>query len=83
MMRGYGISFKGIDFADDNGISLIIALDCGIKSLDHVAYAKERNIDFIICDHDLEKTCPTIAVLDPKETTVIILTMNCVDAEWI
>jgi single-stranded-DNA-specific exonuclease len=47
--EGYGISFKGIDFADDNGISLIIALDCGIKSLDHVAYAKERNIDFIIC----------------------------------
>jgi single-stranded-DNA-specific exonuclease len=46
--EGYGISFKGIDFADDNGISLIIALDCGIKSLDHVAYAKERNIDFII-----------------------------------
>jgi single-stranded-DNA-specific exonuclease len=46
-----GISFKGIDFADDNGISLIIALDCGIKSLDHVAYAKKRNIDFIICDH--------------------------------
>jgi single-stranded-DNA-specific exonuclease len=44
--EGYGISFKGIDFADDNGISLIIALDCGIKSLDHVAYAKERNIDF-------------------------------------
>jgi single-stranded-DNA-specific exonuclease len=42
---------KGIDFADDNSISLIIALDCGIKSLDHVAYAKERNIDFIICDH--------------------------------
>lgn len=49
--EGYGISFKGIDFADDNGFTLIIALDCGIKSINHIAYAKERNIDFIICDH--------------------------------
>ena len=49
--EGYGISFKGIDFADDNGITLIIALDCGIKSTDHIAYANEKNIDFIICDH--------------------------------
>lgn len=49
--EGYGISYKGIDFADDNEFSLIIALDCGIKSTDHVAYAKEKNIDFIICDH--------------------------------
>jgi single-stranded-DNA-specific exonuclease len=49
--EGYGISYKGIDFADDNEFSLIIALDCGIKSIDHIAYAKERNIDFIICDH--------------------------------
>ena len=47
--EGYGVSYAGIDFADDNGFSLIIALDCGIKSIDHVAYAKERNIDFIIC----------------------------------
>ncbi|MBC7524504.1 MAG: single-stranded-DNA-specific exonuclease RecJ [Flavobacterium sp.] len=66
--EGYGISYKGIDYADDNGISLIIALDCGIKSIDHVAYAKERNIDFIICDHhrpgnELPKA---VAVLDPK-----------------
>lgn len=66
--EGYGISFKGIDFADDNGFSLIIALDCGIKSIDHVAYAKERNIDFIICDHHRPgNTLPdAIAVLDPK-----------------
>ena len=49
--EGYGISYKGIDYADDNGISLIIALDCGIKSIDHIAYAKAKNIDFIICDH--------------------------------
>ena len=66
--EGYGISFKGIDFADDNGITLIIALDCGIKSIDHVAYAKERNIDFIICDHHRPgSTLPdAVAVLDPK-----------------
>ena len=66
--EGYGISFKGIDFAEDNGISLIIALDCGIKSIDHVAYANEKNIDFIICDHHrLGDTLPdAVAVLDPK-----------------
>ena len=66
--EGYGISFKGIDFADDNEFSLIIALDCGIKSIDHVAYAKERNIDFIICDHHRpgEFLPDAIAVLDPK-----------------
>jgi single-stranded-DNA-specific exonuclease len=66
--EGYGISFKGIDFADDNGFTLIIALDCGIKSIDHVAYAKERNIDFIICDHHRPgSTLPdAAAVLDPK-----------------
>ncbi|MNQ42170.1 Single-stranded-DNA-specific exonuclease RecJ [compost metagenome] len=66
--EGYGVSFKGIDFADDNGFSLIIALDCGIKSIDHVAYAKERNIDFIICDHHRpgEFLPEAAAVLDPK-----------------
>ena len=66
--EGYGISFKGIDYADDNGFSLIIALDCGIKSIDHVAYAKERNIDFIICDHHRPGNYlpEAVAVLDPK-----------------
>jgi len=66
--EGYGISFKGIDFADDNGFSLIIALDCGIKSINHVAYAKERKIDFIICDHHRpgEFLPEAVAVLDPK-----------------
>ena len=49
--EGYGVSYKGIDFAADNDISLIIALDCGIKAIEKVAYASERNIDFIICDH--------------------------------
>jgi single-stranded-DNA-specific exonuclease len=66
--EGYGISFKGIDFADDNGFSLIIALDCGIKSIDHIAYAKEKNIDFIICDHHRpgEFLPDAVAILDPK-----------------
>ena len=66
--EGYGVSYQGIDFADDNGFSLIIALDCGIKSIDHVAYAKEKQIDFIICDHHRPgDTLPeAVAVLDPK-----------------
>ena len=66
--EGYGISYKGIDFADDNGFSLIIALDCGIKSVNHVDYANERNIDFIICDHHRPGDIlpNAIAVLDPK-----------------
>lgn len=66
--EGYGISYKGIDFADDNGFSLIIALDCGIKSIDHIAYANAKNINFIICDHHLpgEKLPAAVAILDPK-----------------
>ena len=66
--EGYGISYKGIDFAEDNGFTLIIALDCGIKSIEHVLYAKEKNIDFIICDHHRPgETLPeAVAVLDPK-----------------
>ncbi|WP_366185337.1 single-stranded-DNA-specific exonuclease RecJ [Flavobacterium ovatum] len=67
-LEGYGVSFKGIDFAKDNGFSLIIALDCGIKSIEHVAYAKEKNIDFIICDHHRpgDQLPDAVAVLDPK-----------------
>ncbi len=66
--EGYGISSQGIDFAEQEGISLIIALDCGIKSVDKVAYANKKNIDFIICDHHLpgEEIPQAIAVLDPK-----------------
>lgn len=66
--EGYGVSYQGIDFADDNGFTLIIALDCGIKSIDHVAYAKTKNIDFIIGDHHRPgDTLPeAVAVLDPK-----------------
>ncbi|MCA1965186.1 MAG: single-stranded-DNA-specific exonuclease RecJ [Flavobacterium sp.] len=66
--EGYGISYMGIDYAEDNDISLIIALDCGIKSIDHVYYAKAKNIDFIICDHHRPGDIlpDAVAVLDPK-----------------
>ncbi|MDY0089626.1 MAG: single-stranded-DNA-specific exonuclease RecJ [Flavobacteriaceae bacterium] len=66
--EGYGISYQGIDFAEDNGFSLIIALDCGIKSIEHIAYANEKNIDFIICDHHKPdyKIPDAVAVLNPK-----------------
>jgi single-stranded-DNA-specific exonuclease len=66
--EGYGVSIAGIDYADDNGCALIIALDCGIKSVDKVAYAKSKGIDFIICDHHRPgDTLPdAVAVLDPK-----------------
>ncbi len=66
--EGYGISYKGIDFASENDFSLIIALDCGIKAIEKVAYAKNLDIDFIICDHHRPgDTIPeAIAVLDPK-----------------
>ena len=66
--EGYGISFKGIDFAEDNDFSLIIALDCGIKAIEKVAYATERNIDFIICDHHKpgSEIPKAVAILNPK-----------------
>ncbi|MCH3881475.1 single-stranded-DNA-specific exonuclease RecJ [Tenacibaculum aquimarinum] len=68
--EGYGVSYAGIDFAQDNDFSLIIALDCGIKAIDKVAYATEKNIDFIICDHhkpgaELPKA---VAILNAKRT---------------
>ena len=68
--EGYGISFQGIDYAFEQNISLIIALDCGIKSIDKIDYANQKNIDFIICDHHLPgDTIPNaIAVLDPKQS---------------
>lgn len=69
-LEGYGVSYKGIDFAEDNGFTLIIALDCGIKSIDHVAYAKAKQIDFIICDHHRPgaQLPEAAAVLDPKRS---------------
>lgn len=66
--EGYGISTAGIDYASDNNISLIIALDCGIKAIEKIDYAKEKGIDFIICDHHNpgEEIPKAVAVLDPK-----------------
>jgi len=67
--EGYGISITGIDFAKENDFSLIIALDCGIKAVDKIDYANEKNIDFIICDHHLpDDVIPNaVAVLDAKQ----------------
>lgn len=67
--EGYGISFQGIDYAAQNNFSLIIALDCGIKAVDKVAYAQEKEIDFIICDHHRPgaNVPKALAVLDPKQ----------------
>lgn len=66
--EGYGVSYKGIDWAVANGVKLIITLDCGIKAIEKTAYAAERGVDFIICDHHLpEDSIPdAVAVLDPK-----------------
>lgn len=66
--EGYGVSSQGIDYADDNGCTLIIVLDCGIKAIEKVAYAKSKGIDFVICDHHRPgDTLPkAVAVLDPK-----------------
>jgi len=66
-LEGYGISFRGIDYAAEHGCSLIIALDCGIKSVDKVEYASQKNIDFIICDHHMpgDQLPKAVAVLDP------------------
>ena len=66
--EGYGISYMGIDFAQDNNFSLIIALDCGIKAIEKVAYASEKNIDFIICDHHKpgNEIPKAVAVLNAK-----------------
>jgi len=66
--EGYGLSIKGIDFASENNFSLIIALDCGVKAIEKVTYAKQLGIDFIICDHHRpgEKLPEAVAVLDPK-----------------
>jgi len=66
--EGYGISFQGIDYAVKTGVTLIISLDCGIKAVSKVAYAKEQGIDFIICDHHMPDDClpEAVAVVDAK-----------------
>ena len=66
--EGYGVSKKGIDFAKETGVKLIIILDCGIKAIEEITYAKEQEIDFIICDHHVpdEVMPPAVAILNPK-----------------
>lgn len=67
--EGYGVSKAGIDFAGENGFTLIISLDCGIKSADLIRYASTKGIDFIVCDHHLpdEIIPPAVAILNPKQ----------------
>ena len=67
--EGYGVSVKGIDYASEHGIGLIIALDCGIKAVDKINYAREKGIEFIICDHHNpgDSIPDAVAVLDPKQ----------------
>jgi len=67
--EGYGVSKAGIDHAKENGFALIISLDCGIKSIDLISYAKQLGIDFIVCDHHLpdEELPPAVAILNPKQ----------------
>lgn len=66
--EGYGVSKKGIAFAKETGVKLIIILDCGIKAIEEITYAKEQGIDFIICDHHVpdEVMPPAVAILNPK-----------------
>ena len=68
--EGYGVSYKGIDYAKSNDFSLIVCLDCGVKAVEKVAYAKNKDVDFIICDHHRPgDTLPlAVAVLDPKRS---------------
>ncbi|MBS1918446.1 MAG: single-stranded-DNA-specific exonuclease RecJ [Bacteroidetes bacterium] len=67
--EGYGVSKLGIDFANENSFTLIISLDCGVKSIDLIGYAKTLGIDFIVCDHHLPdaELPPAIAILNPKQ----------------
>ena len=66
--EGYGVSVKGVDYAYETGVKLIIVLDCGIKAIDEIAYAKEKGIDFIICDHHVpdDELPPAVAILNAK-----------------
>ena len=65
---GYGVSIKGVDYAKETGVKLVIVLDCGVKAVNEIAYAKELGIDFIVCDHHVQDEVlpPAIAILNPK-----------------
>ena len=66
--EGYGVSFKGVDYAVETGVKLVIVLDCGIKAVEEIAYAKEKGVDFIICDHHVPDDIlpPAVAILNAK-----------------
>ena len=66
--EGYGVSMKGVDYAQETGVKLVIVLDCGIKAVKEISYAKEKGIDFIICDHHVPDDIlpPAVAILNPK-----------------
>ena len=66
--EGYGVSYKGVEYAAETGVKLIIILDCGIKAIEEIAYAKSLGIDFIICDHHVpdDEMPPAVAILNPK-----------------
>ncbi|MCQ2083600.1 MAG: single-stranded-DNA-specific exonuclease RecJ [Bacteroidaceae bacterium] len=66
--EGYGVSRQGVDYAFENGVKLVIVLDCGIKAIDEIAYAKEKGIDFIVCDHHVpdDQLPPAVAILNAK-----------------
>ena len=68
--EGYGVSYKGVDQAVENGVKLVIVLDCGIKAIDEIVYAKEKGVDFIICDHHVPDDVlpPAVAILNAKRT---------------
>ena len=65
---GYGVSIKGVDYAKETGVKLVIVLDCGVKAVNEIAYAKELGIDFIVCDHHVQDEVlpPAVAILNPK-----------------
>jgi single-stranded-DNA-specific exonuclease len=67
--EGYGVSYEGVDFAEDNEVKLMIALDCGVKAIDQIAYARSKGIDFIVCDHHLpgEILPEAVAILNPLQ----------------
>ena len=68
--EGYGVSYQGIDYAKNNGFTLIVCLDCGIKAIEKVAYANDNGVDFIICDHHrpAQTLPPAVAILNPKRS---------------
>ena len=68
--EGYGVSKQGIDYASESGVKLIIVLDCGIKAVQEISYAREKGIDFIICDHHVPDAVlpPAVAILNAKRT---------------